>query len=217
MSLTLYTFWRSSAAYRVRIALNLKGLKAEHISVHLARGGGEQFLPDYQTVNPHALVPSLRDGDVTLSQSLAIIEYLNETHPEPPLVPGDAKSRARIRQIAQSIACDIHPLANLRVPKYLVEVMGMDKSVRAEWTKHWIEIGFAGLEAQLSNEKNTGQFCHGDEPTMADLCLVPQIYNARRFEVDLSAYPTLAQIDETANKLKAFQDAAPEAQADAVQ
>ena len=211
----LFTYWRSSAAYRVRIALNLKGLDAEQVSVHLVRDGGEQHSEAYRSVNPNGLVPALVHNGVTLSNSLAVIEYLDELFPEPPLLPSDAASRARVRQISQAIACDIHPLQNLRVLQYAARGEEDEGKAMADWARHWIEIGFDGLEAQLAQEEATGKFCHGDEVTLADLCLVPQMGNARRFEVDLARYPTLTRIDAEASTLAAFEAAAPANQPDA--
>ncbi|SAI57650.1 glutathione-S-transferase [Bordetella ansorpii] len=211
----LYSYFRSSAAYRVRIALNLKGLPYETVPVHLVKGGGQQLAPAYRQVNPNALVPTLVDGDLTLGQSLAIIEYLDETHPQPALLPADAAGRARVRAIALTLACDIHPLNNLRVLKYLKHDLKVDEEAKNGWYRHWIDVGLGGLEQMLAGSPQTGRFCHGDTPTLADLCLVPQIFNARRFDCDLSAFPTLVRIDAACQALKAFQDAAPERQPDA--
>ena len=208
----LHTFFRSSASYRVRIALNLKGLSYEHASVHLRRGGGEQFAAAFRALNPQALVPVLEDGERRLTQSLAILEYLEETHPLPALLPQAAGDRARVRALALSIACEVHPLNNLRVLNYLTG-LGIDEAARAEWYRHWVELGLAAIEAELAGTK-AGQFCHGDSPTMADCCLVPQLYNARRFGCSLSSYPALLSIEESCNRLNAFRDAAPEKQPD---
>ncbi|WP_459614667.1 maleylacetoacetate isomerase [Bordetella sp. 2513F-2] len=211
----LYSYFRSSAAYRVRIALNLKGLPYEYVPVHLLKDGGQQLAPDYRRVNPAALVPTLVDGDLSLGQSMAIIEYLDETHPEPALLPADPAGRARVRAIAQAIACDIHPLNNLRVLKYLKHELKVEEEAKNAWYRHWVMLGLESLEQMLAADAQTGRHCHGDAPTLADLCLVPQIYNARRFECDLSAFPTLVRIDAACLALPAFADAAPERQPDA--
>ena len=210
----LHDYFRSSAAYRVRIALALKGVAAERAFVHL-RNGAQRSEP-YLAVNPQGLVPSLEtdDGGV-LTQSLAIIEWLDETYPSPALLPSDAMSRARVRAIALAIACDIHPLNNLRVLQYLTGTLGLSNAQRDGWYKYWIDVGFEALEQQLSRDGDTGRFCHGDEPTLADICLVPQLANARRMKVDLNAYPTLARIGAACAELPAFVAAAPEHQADA--
>ena len=210
----LHTYFRSSAAYRVRIALNLKGLQPEHVAVHLGRGGGEQFEEPFKSLNPQALVPVLTDGDLTLGQSLAIMEYLEERFPEPPLLPSDIGERARARQIALSIACDIHPLNNLRVLKYLKHEVGLSEDDRNDWVHHWIGLGFGALEAQLSGHRG-GPFCVGAYPTIADCCLVPQIFNAERFGMDMSPYPTLRAVDAACQALPAFQAAHPARQSDA--
>lgn len=209
-----YEYWRSSAAYRVRIALNLKGVDYRAESVHLVRDGGEQHKAAYRAVNPQGLVPALRlpDGTV-LTQSLAIIEYLDETVPEPPLVPGDAVERARIRGLAEAVACDIHPLNNLRVLQYLKRTLGQEQAAIDAWYRHWIETGFAALEAEAA--RHDRPFLCGDAPTLADICLVPQVYNARRYAVDLAPYPRLAAIDAAARALPAFAKAAPEAHPEA--
>jgi len=210
----LYDYFRSSAAYRVRIALALKGVTAERAFVHL-RNGVQRSEP-YLAVNPQGLVPSLEteDGDV-LTQSLAIIEWLDETYPSPAFLPSDAMSRARVRSIALAIACDIHPLNNLRVLQYLTGTLGLSGAQRDGWYKYWIDIGFEALEQQLSRDSDTGRFCHGDAPTLADICLVPQLANARRMKVDLAAYPTLTRIGAACAELPAFIAAAPEHQPDA--
>ena len=210
----LYTYFRSSAAYRVRIALNLKGLPYESVPVHLLRDGGEQHSDDYARLNPAELVPTLVDGEHALGQSLAIIEYLDEVHPSPSLLPGNALARARIRALAQSIACDMHPLNNLRVLQYLAREHQLDEAAKAMWVRHWITLGFTALEAQLQHA-STGLFCHGDTPTLADCCLVPQMFNARRFATPLDPFPTLCRIEAACLALEAFQRAAPEVQADA--
>jgi maleylpyruvate isomerase len=212
----LYSYFRSSAAYRVRIALNLKNLPYEYMPVHLLRAGGEQLTADYRKLSPDAIVPTLVDGDdVVLQQSLAIIEYLEETHPSPPLLPAAAADRAYVRAIALQIACEIHPLDNLRVLRYLVREMGVSEEAKNGWYRHWLENGFASLEARLSADPRTGTFVFGDTPTLADICLVPQIFNALRFKIDLAPYPTLQRLYEHASGLDAFARAAPDAQPDA--
>lgn len=211
--LTLHGYWRSSAAYRVRIALHLKGLAYRSESVHLARS--EQLDAAFAEFSPQAQVPVLRDGQRVIRQSLAIIEYLDETHPEPPLLPATARERARVRSLALAIACDIHPLNNLRVVRYLKEKLPDFAAQQEAWTQHWIALGFAGVEAMLAEHPSTGEFCEGDRPTLADCVLVPQVYNARRFNVDLAAYPTIVRIDAACRALPAFEAAAPERQADA--
>ena len=211
--LALYTYFRSSAAFRVSIALNLKGLKPEMHFVHLRKG--EQHNEVYRRVNPLGLVPALvSDGDV-IGQSLAIMEYLDEIAPEPPLMPKNAKAKARVRQIALGVACDIHPIANLRVLQYLKNKLGAGEEALLEWQQHWISAGFAALERLLVNDPATGKFCHGDSPTIADICLIPQITNARRMTLDLKPYPTLLRIEEAAYQMPAFVDARPENQPDA--
>ncbi|WP_136066362.1 maleylacetoacetate isomerase [Modicisalibacter radicis] len=210
----LYGYFRSSAAYRVRIALNLKGLDYALVAVNLV--DGEQHGGDNLARNPQGLVPTLEtDNGTLLAQSLAICEYLDEHHPEPPLLPADTEARARVRALAQAIACEIHPLNNLRVLEYLTGELGLDETAKHGWYRHWISEGFEALEALLADSPATGAFCHGDTPTLADACLVPQVFNARRFECDLSAYPTLRRIAAHCDTLDAFQRAAPAAQPDA--
>jgi maleylpyruvate isomerase len=211
-AMVLYDYFRSSAAYRVRIALNLKGLAAERRFVHLRKG--EQRAPAYLEVNPQGLVPALVDGDETLTQSLAIIEYLDETHPSPPLLPARAADRAWVRSIALAIACDIHPLNNLRVLKYLAKPLQVDEPRRDEWYRHWVAEGFAALEPQLA-ARATGAYSLGDAPTLADICLVPQVANANRLKVPLDPYPRLRAIDAACREHPAFDAARPEAQPDA--
>lgn len=214
--LVLYGYWRSSAAYRVRIALNLKGLDYGNHPVHLVKDGGEQHAAAYTAMNPQQLVPSLRDGGQVLTQSLAIMEYLDETRPSPPLLPADAPGRARVRALAQLVACDVHPLGNLRVLQYLEHGLGVDEARRGEWSRHWIAAGFAAMEAMLAGDAATGRYCHGDAPGLADACLVPQVYNARRWKLSLDDYPTIRRIDEACHALEAFRAAAPEVQVDAL-
>jgi len=209
----LHNYFRSSAAYRVRIALALKGLAYEYVPVHLPRG--EQRLPGYTALNPQGLVPALITEGVTITQSLAIIEYLDERHPAPPLLPATAQARARVRAIALAIACDIHPLNNLRVLQYLTKVLAVGDDAKNAWYRHWVQIGLAALETQLCADPATGQFCHGDAPSLADVCLVPQIANARRYDVPLDAYPTLLRIDAHCRAQPAFATAAPDRQPDA--
>ena len=213
--LVLYGYWRSSAAYRVRIALNLKGLSYETRPVHLLRNGGEQHAPDYREINPQELIPCLLDGERVITQSLAIMEYLDETHPETPILPIDARGRARVRSLAMAVACDVHPLGNLRVLNQLESQFSADEAQRGEWSRHWIATGFKALEAMLADNAATGRYSHGDTPSVADACLIPQLYNARRWKLPLGDYPTLQRIDQACNELEAFQLAVPEAQPDA--
>jgi maleylacetoacetate isomerase len=209
----LYGYFRSSAAFRVRIALNLKRLKVEQASIHLRRN--DQTAPDYLAVNPQGLVPALEDDGQIFIQSLAIIEYLDETHPEPPLLPGHPADRARVRALADIIACDIHPIDNLRVLRYLSKPLGHDEATIGLWFNHWIAKGFEGLERILAGDGQTGIYCHGDLPTIADICLVPQVFNARRYNLDLAPYPTLMRVYDACMKLPAFEEARPEKQPDA--
>lgn len=215
----LYSYFRSSASYRVRIALNLKGLPYDIVPVHLLKDGGEQFSSEYLKLNPDALVPSLMDdaGDTpaVLTQSLAIMEYLDEMHMQPPLLPRKALDRAYVRSVALSIACDIHPLNNLRVLRYLKRELSVSEEKKNTWYRHWCEQGLAALEKTLSTDPRTGKFCFGDAPTIADCCLVPQIANARRVESDLSKMPTIMRINQACLALDAFINAAPAMQPDA--
>ncbi len=208
----LYTFFRSSAAFRVRIALNLKGLASEVISIHLQKGGGLNRKPEFRAINPHMRVPALAvdSGDV-LIQSLAIIEYLDEINPEPPLLPRDPLARAKVRALAQVIACDIHPLNNVSPLRYLKHELGQDQAKIDGWYHHWIHDGFAAVEAML----RPGPYAFGSEVTLADVCLVPQVYNARRFKVPLDRYPKIVAADAACGKLAAFDKARPENQPDA--
>ena len=214
--MNLYSYFRSSASYRVRIALNLKGLPYELTPVHLLRGGGEQFSADYRKLNPDALVPSLQlaDGDV-LTQSLAIIEYLEEAYPLPALLPTDPIDRAWVRSIALSIACDIHPIDNLRVLRYLQNEMGVSEEAKNRWYRHWVEQGLASVERVLAHDTRVGQFCFGDAPGFADCLLIPQVANGQRMNCNLSAMPTILRINEACMKLAAFVDASPVHQPDA--
>src|ERR1700678_910860 len=209
--LTLYGYPLSSAAYRVRIALALKGVKAGTVNKQLRRGEHRQ--KDYLKINPQGFVPalSLEDGTV-LTQSLAIIEWLEESYPLPPLLPADPGARARVRSLCQLIACDIHPLNNLRVLQYLESTLNLAQAAREEWYRHWVATGFAALEDALGRDDARGRFCFGDQPGMADLCLVPQIYNARRYSLDLTPYPRIVAIDAACAELPAFAGAAPEKQ-----
>lgn len=211
----LYGYFRSSAAYRVRIALNLKGLSYEQAFVHLRRSGGEQFKPEFAKLNPQKLVPALEDGGEVMTQSLAIIEYLEEAYPEPPLLPRGAVAKAYVRSLAFAIACDIHPLNNLRVLNYLTNTLGTSEEQKTAWYHHWVELGLGAIEQKLVAAKRFGRYCFGDEPTMADICLVPQLANARHFKCDLSNCPILVTIAERLNELPAFKDAMPQNQADA--
>ena len=208
----LYDYYRSSAAYRVRIALNLKGLECERRFVHLRRG--EQRAPAYLATNPQGLIPTLVVGERRRTQSLAIIEYLDETHHEPPRLPRDAEGRAFVRAIALAIACDIHPIDNTRVLAYLEKTLGIDQAGRDEWYRHWIREGFKAIEAMLA-QREASAFCHGDTPTVADICLVPQVANANRFQLDLSPYPRIRAIEAACQELAAFRKARPDQQPDA--
>lgn len=213
--LRLYTYFRSSAAYRVRIALQLKHLDYEAVPVHLVRDGGQHLREEYRRLNPAGAVPALADRDLVLSQSLAIIEYLDETYPYPPLLPPDPAARARVRAIALDVACEIHPLNNLRVLKYLGTTLGVSDEDKNKWYRHWVETGLAAVEARLAGHPATGRFCHGEHPTLADCCLVPQVFNARRFGCRLDHVPTVLRIDAECRTLMEFSAAAPENQPDA--
>ncbi|MEI6458018.1 MAG: maleylacetoacetate isomerase [Pseudomonadota bacterium] len=209
----LHTFWRSSAAYRARIALGLKGLGYESVAHHLGRG--EQAAAAYTVLNPQGLVPMLEDDDFALGQSLAIIEYLDEMYPQPPLLPATARGRATVRSLALAIACDIHPLNNLRVLHYLRSHLGQETTAVDTWYRHWIGTGFASLEALARQHSGDEAHLYGRTVTLADVCLVPQMYNARRFQCDLTAFPTLVAIDAALQALPAFAAAAPARQPDA--
>ncbi len=207
----LYGHAVSSASYRVRIALQLKRLKVTQVLLDLR--AGEQRREEFRQINSQALVPALvLDDGAVLTQSAAIIEYLDEVVPEPPLLPKDPVARARVRAMSQAITCDVHPLNNLRVLQYLENDLHQDKAARDTWYRHWVELGFEALERRLAQESAGGRFCHGDAPTLADVCLVPQMFNARRFSVDLGPYPRLVAIDAACRELPQFQDAAPDRQ-----
>jgi len=208
----LYGYFRSSAAFRVRIALNLKKLDYETAAIHLRRN--DQTRPDYLRVNPQGLVPTIEDGDRTLIQSLAIIEYLDETYPDPPLLPKHPADRARVRALAEIVACDIHPINNLRVLRYLTHSLGHDEAAIASWYNHWIGAGFQALERLLADDSRTGNFCHSDAPGLADITLVPQVVNAERYRLDLAPYPTISRIFENCMKLEPFVAAHPDKQPD---
>jgi maleylacetoacetate isomerase len=211
----LYGYFRSSAAFRVRIALNLKGIAAELRFVHLLNDGGQQHRAEYKAVNPQELIPTLVHNGRAIGQSLAIIEYLDEIVPEPPLLPVGPASRARVRQIAYAVACDIHPVNNLRVNQYLKTSFNADGEAQVAWQKHWMAVGFTALEAMLAGSKETGAFCHGSLATIADICLIPQLANARRVALDLEPYPTLTRIEAHALTHPAFDAALPKNQPDA--
>ncbi|WP_205859221.1 maleylacetoacetate isomerase [Pleionea sediminis] len=212
----LFGYWRSTAAYRVRIALNIKQVSYNGLSVHLVKDGGQQNTPDYMALNPQALVPLLVDNDFKINQSMAIIEYLEEKYPRPQLLPTDFESRAKVRAICQMIACDVHPLNNLRVLQYLKGTLKISDEQKNDWYSHWITKGFTAIESLLSDYGEKGPFAFGRHLTMADIFLVSQVYNANRFEVDLSAFSRICSINEHCMSLSAFQDAAPENQPDAV-
>ncbi|WP_374618798.1 maleylacetoacetate isomerase [Pandoraea sp.] len=212
---TLYSYFRSSAAYRVRIALNLKGLEYDTVPVHLVRDGGEQLKPAYRALNVNGLVPTFVDGDANIHQSLAIIEYLEDVHPTPALLPADPVARAQVRALALDIAADIHPIDNLRVLRYLKHELGVTDAQKNAWYAHWVVEGFTALEARLAAQSARGAFAFGDTPTLADCCLVPQVYNASRFQVDMTPFPRIAAVNAHCLTLDAFRRAAPEAQPDA--
>lgn len=209
----LYGYWRSSAAYRVRIALHLKQVPFESVSVHLVKNGGEQHLPSYKDLNPAELVPTLVDGDFTLNQSMAIIDYLEAKYPDVSLYPEGLKEASKVKALAFDIACEVHPLNNLRVQQYLVSEFDATDDQKLKWMSHWIAKGFSAFEKQI--QSTAGKYCFGDTVTMADICLIPQIYNAKRFGIDLSPYPKIIQIAEVCAKHPAFIAAAPESQPDA--
>ena len=207
----LYSFFRSSAAYRARIALNLKGLPYETVSIHLTKDGGRQHSPEFHAVNPQERVPALNVPGGTLLQSLAIMEYLDEVYPHPAFLPEDAIERARVRAVAQIIACDIHPLNNTGPLNYLRYQLKADKAAVEAWYAHWVQAGFGAVEALIK----PGPYCFGNQVTVADICLVPQVYNARRFKVPLDRFPGIVAVDAALMKLPAFEAARPENQPDA--
>ena len=213
--LKLYNYYRSSASFRVRIALNLKGLNYDYIPVHLTRGGGQQFAPEFRSLNADALIPVLDDDGRVLTQSLAIIEYLDETHPEAPLLPSSPVDRAYVRGFALTIACEIHPLNNLRVLRYLVRELGASEDSKNTWYRHWVEQGLAALEARVVAERRSGRHVLGDQVSIADVVLVPQVFNARRFDCRLDHVPTLMRIFDHGMELPAFANAQPSRQPDA--
>ena len=213
-SIILHGYWRSSASYRVRMALNLKGLAWESRPVHLVRDGGQQHSEAYRSLNPQSLVPTLEIDGHAITQSLAMLEYLEERFPHPALLPAEAVARARVRAIAQAIASDIHPLNNLRVLGYLVGQLGASEQAKLDWYRHWTELGLTQVEAMLS-DGHAGRFCHGDTPTIADCCLLPQVYNARRFHCSLDAVPRVIGICDALEAIAAIEQAAPEEQDDA--
>jgi maleylacetoacetate isomerase len=215
MTLRLHTYWRSSAAYRVRIVLALKGLDYESVPRHLLRDGGEQRRPDYLALNPQGLVPALEHDGHVLTQSLAICEYLDERFPEPPLLPAGLHERATVRAMALAVACDIHPLNNLRVQQYLRDGLGQDEAAVSGWVQHWISEGFGALETLIGRHSSDGRHCFGGSVTLADACLVPQVYNARRAGLDLAPWPRLAAVATRLESLPEFAAARPEAQPDA--
>ena len=212
MVMKLYGYFRSSAAFRVRIALNLKKLEYETAPIHLRRN--DQTTADYLAVNPQGLVPTLKDGGLTLIQSLAIIEYLDETYPEPPLLPRSAADRVRVRGLAEIVACDIHPINNLRVLRYLTHSLSHDEAAIAAWYNHWIDTGFQAFEKLLAADRRTSVFCHGEAPGLADVALVPQVINAERYQLDLSPYPTITRIFQSCMRLEPFAAAHPDNQPD---
>ena len=208
----LYNYFRSSAAYRTRIAFNLKGVQCETVEVDLRTAANDQLKPEYRAVNPQGLVPALVIEDTTVAQSLAIIEYLDEVYPEPPLLPRAPVDRARVRAMALAVACDMHPLNNLRVLNYLRSPLGHDEDTVNAWYRHWIAVGFSGLEQEARRASGDGHYMFGTSVTIADIYIVPQMYNARRFKCDLEPYPTLCGICAHLDSLPAFAKAVPEAQ-----
>ena len=213
--LQLYSYWRSSAAYRVRIGLNLKGLAYDIVPVHLLHDGGQQHSPEFREINPQQLVPVLGHGHRRLGQSLAILEYLDEMWPTPALLPSTARERQRVRALALLVACDIHPLNNLRVLQYFEQEWNVPQPERDEWVRHWITGGLAAAEALVADHPSTGTYCEGNIPSLADCCLIPQLYNARRFGVDMAQFPALQRIEAECLALPAFDAARPERQPNA--
>jgi maleylacetoacetate isomerase/maleylpyruvate isomerase len=215
MTPKLYSFWRSSAAYRVRIALNLKGMDYEIIPIHLSKNGGEQMGEVYSSKNPNRLVPVFEDGQKSIHQSLAIIEYLEEVQPDPALLPKVAIDRAWVRSVAMDITSDIHPINNVRVLRYLIKKLGINNEAKDEWYQHWVKVGLESIEKQLSIDSRVGRFAYGNQPGLIDICLVPQLFNALSAKVDVEPYPTLMSIFHECMKLPAFIDASWEKQIDA--
>ncbi len=215
MTPKLYSFWRSSAAYRVRIALNLKGMDYEIIPIHLSKNGGEQMGEVYSSKNPNRLVPVFEDGQKSIHQSLAIIEYLEEVQPDPALLPKVAIDRAWVRSVAMDITSDIHPINNVRVLRYLIKKLGINNEAKDEWYQHWVKVGLESIEKQLSNDSRVERFAYGDQPGLIDICLVPQLFNALSAKVDVEPYHTLMSIFHECMKLPAFIDASWEKQIDA--
>jgi maleylacetoacetate isomerase len=211
----LYTYFRSSAAFRVRIALNLKGVAYESVPRHLLRGGGEHRRADYLAANPQGLIPALETEGAVLAQSLAIIEYLDEKYPDPPLLPGTAMQRAQIRAMALGIACDVHPLQNLRVTNYISEQFGQDDASVTRWRLHWLGLAFQAMEQLVNRHSGDGRHCYGKSVTLADVLLLPQLFSARRFGCDLEPFPRLRAVGANLETLPAFAKAAPQAQPDA--
>jgi maleylacetoacetate isomerase len=211
----LYSFFRSSASYRVRIALNLKNIPYDQAPIHLRRGGGEQLMPAYTAINPQALVPALDDDGKILTQSLAIIEYLEEKYPQPPILPTDPADKALVRSMAMVIACEVHPIQNLRVLNYVKATYNQTDAQVNHWAQHWIDLGLGALEQIITAQPNRGKFCFADTPTLADICLVPQLGNARRYGCDPAKYPAIVEIEKNCMAIPAFASAAPEKQPDA--
>jgi len=209
----LYGYWRSSAAYRVRIVMHLKGVEFESIPVHLVKDGGQQHSESFGDLNPNHLVPTLVDGELVLNQSLAIIEYLDRKYPNKPVIPSELNLQAQVRALAYDVACEIHPINNLRVQQYLEKDLSVSADEKLEWSHHWMSKGFAAIERKLA--KTSNNFCFGNDVTLADICLVPQVYNANRFNVDMVPYPRINQIVDNCNHLSAFKKALPENQPDA--
>ncbi len=212
----LYGYWRSTAAYRVRLALNIKQVSYSQQSVHLVKDGGEQYQPEYQSLNPQGLVPTLVDDGIVIGQSLAILEYIEEKYSQYPLLPSNVAERAMARQLSQIIACDLHPLNNLRVLQYLSNQLKVNDAEKSQWYHHWLAQGFSAFERLVAKWDSNGPYCLGGELSMADVCLIPQIYNADRFDFSMDAYPRLQEINQNCLKLARFQDAIPENQPDAV-
>jgi len=214
----LFGYWRSSAAYRVRIALHLKEIACESIAVHLVKNGGEQHHDKYTELNPTHLVPTLVDdteeGELILNQSMAILDYLDNKYPQSPLYPESVIDKAKVQALSLDIACEIHPVNNLRVQQYLVKELNVDEASKLSWSHHWMNVGFTAIEEQL--QKTSGDYCFGNQITVADLCLVPQVYNANRFKLDMTRFPLINAIVERCNQLPAFIKALPENQEDAV-